>query len=274
MKKGVLLLFAVILCVGACNKDESEHPKSIFETGRVWLNYLECYQQLKDSERTYFIQSYNGISNTPEEDHSQTIASIPGNLAPYNLLIDSISLNYAEFYYSVDHNFSTSQIDTNLKDFFGRHFDMAFVDSTLFAKSDGSISNPMGQVYIPMFLYPVSFENLTADEKITAGSVVKWTKDLENNSGVVIELDYNASTQSDPENRINYPDDITTAARVEDTGGYIFKIEDFSFFPDNANLGFTISRSGCSTFEYKSGKSCTLSGSTIVISGQQLDKSE
>lgn len=98
-----------------------------------------------------------------------------------------------------------------------------------------------------------------------------WTEDVENSSRVVLEMQYNTSTQSDPENRINYPDNIKVAAKLDDKGEYIFKSEDFTFFSDNANLLITISRSGCTTFDYEAGKSCAVSWSTFVISGQQLD---
>lgn len=104
MKYVVALLFVVTLLFSACKKEGVDHDNSIFETGRVWLNYLECHQGLKESERTYYIQSYNGISDFPEHDYSQTAAAIEGNASPYSLQVDTIVLDYSNYYYSADDN--------------------------------------------------------------------------------------------------------------------------------------------------------------------------
>ncbi len=258
-----LFIFSVIIAgvlLSGCKKEEVTPGDAISD----FYGFLD---QWKESPKSYMIQSYYGPYSKPEDDFSSLDAYIAGNSEPLSLVIDELSLIFPDYYYSQNSDFSMSDTALYMAEFYGKAYDLKFVENSLEAKSDGSISNPDGQVYIPKLFYPVTYENLTVDEKVTTGTTVKWNKDDKNENGVLITFKYSPSTQSDSLNRINYPEYIRGGKIVEDIGEYTFGSIDFADFPPNADLGFTIERVGCTTFTDKNGDDCSIAGLVISSAG-------
>jgi len=179
-----------------------------------------------------------------------------------------------DYYYSQNNDFSMSDTALYMAEFYGKAYGLKLTENSLEAKSDGSIINPEGQMYIPKLFYPVTYENLTVDEKVTAGTTVKWNKDERNENGVLIKFEYSPSTQSDLMNRINYPEYIRGGKIVEDIGDYTFSASDFSDFPSNADLDFSIERVGYTTFTDKNGDDCSIAGLIISMAGYTISIAE
>jgi len=261
-----LFIFSVIIAgvlLSGCKKEE-------VTPGDAISDFYEFLDQWKESPISYMIQSVSGPYSKPEDDFSQLTAYIAGNREPLGLIVDELSLFFPDYYYSQNSDFSMSDTALYMAEFYGKAYGLKLTENSLEAKSDGSIPIPEGQVYIPKLFYPVTYENLTVDEKVTAGTTVKWTKDDKNENGVLIKFDYSPSTQSDSLNRINYPEYIRGGKIVEDSGEYTFSASDFSDFPSNADLDFTIERLGCTTFTGKNGDDCSIAGLVISMAGYTI----
>jgi hypothetical protein len=253
--------------LSGCKKDEVTPGDAISD----FYGFLD---QMKASSITYMIQSYYGPYSKPEDDFSQLGAYIIGDREPLGLTVDELSLFFPDYNYSQDSDFGLADTALYMAEFYGKLFGLKFTENSLVAKSDGSISNPEARVYIPKLFYPVTYENLGADEKLTIGTTVKWNKDDRNENGVLIKFDYYPSTQSDLQNRINYPEYIRGGKIVEDIGEYTFGASDFVDVPPNADLHFSIERVGITNFTDKNGDDCSIAGLVISAAGYTISIAE
>ncbi|MCF6171744.1 MAG: hypothetical protein L3J66_12265 [Bacteroidales bacterium] len=251
MKRLLLLGIALMaLLLSGCKKND-------VKPGDAVSDYYAFIDQMKESPKTYMIHSYSTIHTNPEEYASQTTASIKGNNEPNGLSINEFHLNFPAYFYNQDGDVSFGDTINHMNSLYGKKYNLKFETDYLNAKSDESIANPSGQLYIPELLYPVSYENLTADEKITVGSTIRWNKDDKNKNGILINLAYFPSTQSDLQNRIYFPEYIRKGKIVSDDGEYTFEQSDFAGFPPNADIDFTIERINHTTFQDERGDNCT-----------------
>lgn len=239
----------------------------------TWDNYSDYYaflDQMKTSQKTYYVFYFSGIY-TPPDSLASISGAIEGDRLPLTLSINEESI---DFYYSSEHDFSQSDTLFKLKEFYGRLFDFRFSDDALHLKSDGSIIDPAGELYIPKMLYPVAFKNLTADGHIKSGTKINWTEDAGNKKGILIVIDYDPLSQSDPDIRINFPDDKLSGKVVADIGSYIFAKNDFKGFPQNADLGFSLERIAHTSFLDDKGDECSFANHEKSISGFTISIAE
>ena len=265
-----LFLFCCItllISVTSCKKNSDSNPaESRFISGS-YSDFFGYYNQLKEADISYHFFTFSGVYDKPEDDISNVAAQTIGNNEPNTLIVDNKILSFVDYEYHSDVNASISYVDTNMTDNYGKKYDLEFKQNTLYAKSDGSIENPIDQVYIPKLLYPVTYENLTQDGKLTDGTIVKWTADSNNLNGIVITIEYYPNSQSDSLNRINYPEHIKRSTKTEDSGVFTFSESDFIDFPGNADLSFEIAREGFTNFIDKSENKCSYSALVITVAG-------
>ncbi len=260
----------------ACKKEKNAAgDEDDFVLIEKLADFYGFWEQMKVSPKTYMIQSYTGFYTGEGDDFSQLAASIEGDNEPYVLIVDGLTFSFSEYYYNQDADVSSSYMAQMTPGFYGKAYDLKFTENSMEAKSDGSIANPEGQVYMPLLFYPVVYDNLTEDEALTAGTTIRWKKDERNEHGVLISIEYHPGTQSDSLNRIDFTEYISRRkALKEDKGEFTFGISDFADFPDNADLDISIQRIGYTTFVDANGDDCTFAGIVISAAGFTLSKGE
>ena len=263
-----LVIYGMIvtgLLFSACKKENPD-----IDNGFSWDNYSAFYRlfsdQMKTSQKTYMLFDFSGIYTPPDSSLSIS-AGIEGNREPLALSINEQTIHFNDYSYSPTHDYSQSVTFLALPGFNGRQFDFGFSDDALHLKSDGSIANPVAKLHIPEMLYPVVFKNLSPDDKIISGTEITWTEDALNENGVLIVIEYDPQTQSDPDNRINFPDSKTVGKVAEDKGTYTFTKNDFKGFPQNADLHFSLEKVAFTTFSDPSGDKCTFVNQEMMTAG-------
>ncbi len=277
MKNRILISsIAIVLLITSCKKENNssgnsnDNQKTSFKAATAISDFYSFWDQMKVAGKSYYIQSYSGIYDKPADDISSIAATIKGNKEPFSLVIDSKTLSFQDYDYNSDKGVSSAYLDENMTDFYGKNFDVDVSQNTLKLMSDGSITEPLARVHIPKLFYPVTFENLTQDGKVTAGTKIVWETDAMNENGVIIGIEYYPSTQSDTNNRINYPEYMLRGTVTDDNGEFTFNTNDFADFPGNADLGFYVVRAGFTTFVDRSSDTCTLAGVAIMGTGYTL----
>ena len=263
-----LVVFGMLLSgllFSACKKENTDIDK-----GFSWNHYSAFYSQfldpMKTSQKTYMLFYFSGIF-TPPDTALSISADIEGDREPLALSINEQTIPFNDYYYSSSHNYSQSDTFMVLPNFYGKVFDFGFSDDVLQLRSDGSIVNPVANLAISKMLYPVVFENLSTDGKIILGTAITWTEDAANENGILIVMEYSPQNQSDPDNRINFPDYKKVGKVVEDNGIYTFAKSDFEGFPQNADLSFSLERVAYITFPDNNDGKCTFVNHEMAIAG-------
>lgn len=131
-------------------------------------------------------------------------------------------------------NWNTDNLDLNK--FSGTKVNFAYG-----INEDKLASMPKRTVDLPLVL-KVKFSNLNKDEKVVAGTIINWNKDVLNSKGVVLFIEYFPTSQFEQSIALAYPKPIVNGITVEDNGSYTITAADLSNYPDNAHLDFNIAR--------------------------------
>ncbi|MCJ8155099.1 hypothetical protein MKJ01_15125 [Chryseobacterium sp. SSA4.19] len=95
-------------------------------------------------------------------------------------------------------------------------------------------------VYIPD-LVQVGVSGLE-NGKLVPGTVITWNKDVNNENGIILGIEYNPYEQEDLTIRESKPNNEVVYDKVDDNGSYTVTEEDLEKFPKGSFLSFYIGR--------------------------------
>lgn len=239
--KKLIPLYLLSLLFINCNNDNSSVIEPISDSA---IATLKDYQDFLNTETTgaLLIQSFETNNSTNGATFS-TATSIKGNRMPLTLKIDNTIISFENYYYSKSADKSFSNLDNpKLGEVFGKTFKVELINNQVYAKK--SETSDIESTYIPEIIHP-NFINLKDEETVVPGTQITWNADPKNTKGVIVNLDFDPSTQTAEISKLN-PNRIAKALTLVDNGSYTITAEDLETFPSNSLLNFYVGRSGFS----------------------------
>jgi len=238
------------------------------ETDKDEIASFQDYFSFLQEETTVniFIQSYSGSVQGDTDPIPDISASIEGNKKPINIEIENRLYTFNEYDYSdlKKRTYTTYSPDYRTKDLqeiYGKKFKIDVLNDKLKATGTFESSTTVKSVYIPE-LIRADFQGLV-NGNIVPGTKVTWNADGLNTNGIVVGIEYSASSQYDKSITTNYPDHIMEGYTLPDNGEYTFKASDFIDYPDKADLDFYVARAGFGVTIDNAGKDYKISAMTV-----------
>ena len=275
-----LFVFSVIiagLLLSGCKKEEvTPDPRAGFVSQDYYMEFYDYLSAMKASVKTYQIYSFTGIYTDPDSNETvPIITNSEGDAAPDPFVINGQKIEFNDYQYSSSHNFSYADTMVELNGVFGNNYNLKFNNDELLFDSIVTINAPEKQLYIPKLFQPIEFDNLSKNDEIIDGTMVKWVSDEDNQEGVLIKLEYDPNVQNQSLVDVeSYPDYINRGRIVEDNGSYTFRKSNFADFPYNADVHISFEKITYKKFKDEDENNCAFVTSMLVVSGFDISMGE
>jgi len=270
MKKIIYISVLSIFSLTSCSDDKGIETNEITENK---VASFEDYFEFLNTETngSVIVQS---ISTPLSSEAFMASSSINGNKQPLALKVDDEVVSFTNYQYSelAKKSYSNVNLD-NMSNVFGNQFTVDITPEQMIASrtSNSSSSNSgVESVYIPN-LINAQFSGLS-NGKIVAGSQISWNFDSQNESGVVIGLEYNPLSQLEESIVTQKSDRLLKGVTLADSGIYTITTQDLAEFPSNSMLTFYIGRAGFNIATDDNGNDYSLAGLTVSRADLQIQK--
>lgn len=239
MKKILKLIMVIIACgFFSCNDDLNENLSEVSSDVKetdLAKNYLTFFTS-KSEVGSVLIQS---STSTAMQNINKNITFAEKTSRKNSKNSNSTKrIEIKDFNKGVD----SKSIKNSAKDnynFFGKVLSYKVVDNASLEKSS-SENSTYEEVYIPK-LINASFST----EKLLPDTIISWNIDDSNNNGVVISLEYYATSQLDTKLAFDNTATIKKSFVVNDSeGSYKITLEDLEIFPNKALIDINVLRAG------------------------------
>lgn len=239
MKKIFASLFFVALFTLSCSNEST----NIAKADENISTYQDVVSKIYNSKAKnhILIENLGGIYS---QDKIFSMSSRSMDAEPLAVYFGgreySAKVNYSEFGNSWINNADNSGL-------FGKKINLIQKNGKLIITPTANISSKNTEegasginVYIPE-LVQVGVSGLV-NGKLVPGTVITWNKDVNNENGIILGIEYNPYEQEDLIIRESKPDNEIVYDKVDDNGSYTVTENDLEKFPKGSFLSFYIGR--------------------------------